>query len=98
MLWVPLVILPAAGWVWVLVSLVVQAEHLALSAGSSWVMPARVHRWRPLPSSHQSVLPGLGVPGSLGSGTHCSHSRGSGPVSGQGTEAPQVICFGIKGD
>ena len=44
MFWVSLVILPAAGWVWALVLLVVQAEYLALSAGSRWVMAARVHR------------------------------------------------------
>lgn len=86
MFWVSLVILSATGWVWVLVLLVVQAEHLALSAASSWVMPALVSRQRALPSSHQSLLPELGVPGSLGSGTHCSHSRDSGPISGQGTE------------
>ena len=61
-------------------------------------MPALVYRRRLLPQFSLINAPwGWEFSGSLGSGTQCSHCKGSGPIPGQGTKTPQAICCGIKG-
>ena len=63
----------------------------------SWVMPGLGYRWRPSWEFSLINTPwGQEFSGILGSWTQLSHSKGSGPVSGQGTKIPQSICHGIK--
>ena len=85
--------------VYVFVLLVVWVRHPAQDAASSWVMLGLGYRWRPLwefslvnTPWHQEFF------GSLVFWTQHSHSKGSCLISGQGTEIPQAICYGIKVD